>query len=561
MGCKQTLHRVTHWPGQQRRNAQSKVPSLIWYDGNNKAKSFGAEAQARETKLKAKKKGWELARRFKLHLYPPNFLTKRNLVLDPLPSRVPLHQIYSDFLGYLLEIIRERFGTSITRGTKVWQDYYHNMEVVIGYPSGYGTRELEFLRSAVVDAGFTTSDKARSHVHFVTEAEASVYFCLHYTDLRNRLNVGTNFAVCDAGGTTVDTTLYTVRGIAPTPRLKELRRSACVQAGATIVDKMAETRLRQLLAKAELSPSEVIECLIRGTKDFEMNTKRRFDDASKDWSIEIGDSECSIPALRVRRGKLRLKGSAIRAFFDRSVKDIIASVNVQVSSVPVPYILLVGGFGDSPYLRKELNYHFDPMGIQVVTSNNTSAKAVIDGAIRWYCANPISRGAPRYTYGTEVDLPLDQANVEHGDRTQVDKPSGVYVSGKWYPLVQKGMAIDHDTTIRQTHTREYLSHDLDLGVLNEGIYRCSLDNPPSWLTTQSGELLDGFQKVCSVSAELSGMWKALHPRINALGDRYWALTFNVCFLFGRTRLEAFLEWAEEDAIKTMPAIIISDPKI
>lgn len=102
---------------------------------------------------------------------------------------MPLLQIYSDFLRYLLERIQERFGTSIAHGAKIWQDYHRNMEVVIGHPGRHGPRELEFLRSAVVAAGFTTSDKAKSHIHFVTEAEASVYFCLHYTDLKNYMNV------------------------------------------------------------------------------------------------------------------------------------------------------------------------------------------------------------------------------------------------------------------------------------------------------------------------------------------------------------------------------------
>lgn len=63
--------------------------------------------------------------------------------------------------------------------------------------------------------------------------------------------------------------------------------------------------------------------------------------------------------------------------------------------------------------------------------------------------------------------------------------------------------------------------------------------------THIGELLDGFREVCSVTADLDSMRKALQPRINAHGIQYWALMFNVCFQFGGTELEAFLEWIEE----------------
>lgn len=41
------------------------------------------------------------------------------------------------------------------------------------------------------------------------------------------LQAGLNFIVCDAGGSTVDTTLYSVISARPTLELKEKRASAC----------------------------------------------------------------------------------------------------------------------------------------------------------------------------------------------------------------------------------------------------------------------------------------------------------------------------------------------
>lgn len=119
--------------------------------------------------------------------------------------------------------------------------------------------------------------------------------------------------------------------------------------------------------------------------------------------------------------------------------------------------------------------------------------------------------------------------------------------------------MDRDSIIRQTHTREYPSPDVDLGTLDEELYGRGrdLDDSPGWLRNKSGGLLHGFLKLCSVTADLSDMRKALQPRINAQGVKYWTLAFNVCFLFGGTEFDAFVEWLEEDNIKTMPAGVIS----
>lgn len=109
-----------------------------------------------------------------------------------LPSGVPLRQVYSDFLRYLLEQTQQFFEDRVLDGTSIWRRYYPDLEVVIAHPNGYGTREQAFLRSAAVAAGITTQDRAQSQIRFVTEAEASVCFCLHHTNLKSRIQVSDN---------------------------------------------------------------------------------------------------------------------------------------------------------------------------------------------------------------------------------------------------------------------------------------------------------------------------------------------------------------------------------
>lgn len=106
-----------------------------------------------------------------------------------LPPGVSLRQIYTDFLGYLLKHTQTYFEDRILDGRLIWQRYKPTMEVVIAHPNGWAIREQTFLRGAAVDAGFVEDSKAQSKIRFVTEAEASVHFCIYHTNLGSRLQV------------------------------------------------------------------------------------------------------------------------------------------------------------------------------------------------------------------------------------------------------------------------------------------------------------------------------------------------------------------------------------
>lgn len=106
-----------------------------------------------------------------------------------LPPGVSLRQIYADFLGYLLKHSKSFFEDRILDGKQIWARYQPKMEVVIAHPNGWGIREQTFLRGAAIDAGFSDVASASTKIRFVTEAEASVHFCIYHTNLGERLKV------------------------------------------------------------------------------------------------------------------------------------------------------------------------------------------------------------------------------------------------------------------------------------------------------------------------------------------------------------------------------------
>ncbi|KAF8755016.1 ATP binding [Rhizoctonia solani] len=419
-GASQVIHRVTRWPGQEARDQQGKIPTLVWYDRSRKATAFGAEAQLPIIEEQAEDNGWVLAKYFKLHLHPSDMQAKHELKLDELPPGVTLRQIYSDFLGYLLKHTRSFFEDRILDGKQIWSRYSPTMEVVIAHPNGWGIREQAFLRSAAVAAGFATTDQAPTKVRFVTEAEASVHFCIHHTNLvrflrcvvpdlivlpqlsAGRIQPGTNFAVCDAGGSTVDTTLYSVTSMRPILKLKEERASACVQAGAIFVDSEVEKHLRKTLANAGLSSEDVVEYTKAGVKDFEGFAKRAFRDETTEQSVAVAHTRFNNTTIRARRGRMSFPGLIIKEFFDVCVKEITASVDQQINGLNVPYILLVGGFGDSVYVRNEFKKRYESRGSKITLTNDSSSKAVADGALIWSTISSVHSRAPRYSFGIKI---------------------------------------------------------------------------------------------------------------------------------------------------------------
>ncbi|CCO31393.1 hypothetical protein BN14_05434 [Rhizoctonia solani AG-1 IB] len=505
------------------------------------AVAFGAEAQLPNIEGQAEDNGWVLAKYFKLHLHPSDMQAMHDLKLDALPPGVTLSQIYSDFLGYLLKHTKIFFEDRVLDGKQIWARYSPTMEVVIAHPNGWGIREQTFLRSAAVAAGFSNTEQALGKIRFLTEAEASVHFCIHNTNLGNVLKPGINFAVCDAGGSTVDTTLYSVKSARPVLMLEEKRASACVQAGAIFVDFEAEKYLRRTLANAELSSEDVEEYTKAGIKDFEAFTKREFKDETVEKSVAIAQTRFNNTAIRVRRGRMALSGSTVKGFFDTCTKEITASVDKQITGINVPYILLVGGFGDSPYIRSEFKKRYEPRGSQVTLTNDSASKAVADGAVIWSTLSSVYSRAPRYSFGTDASrtyLPFIHDRQGRAPYT--------CVTGE--EMVSGGVALDAEVVCRESYRHLYASPNPSLELYTLDLLAYSGDDKPEWALDAADEILPGFQRSCTVRANLKNLQGALKSSIGINGNRYWTLNYDVCIRFGGTELEGYMEWEEKVSI-------------
>jgi hypothetical protein len=182
--------RVTRWPGQEAQKSETKIPSIVWYDGSGKARAFGAEARTSAVEDEAAEQEWELVQFFKLHLHPETMRAHNSIQVPPLPAGITLEQIYKDFLGYLFRHTEEFFKEKQIDGAALWLRLRGTIEFVIAHPNGWDTYEQGILRQAATEAGLVDSlSQAEERIQFVSEAEASVHFVMYHADVDGNFQV------------------------------------------------------------------------------------------------------------------------------------------------------------------------------------------------------------------------------------------------------------------------------------------------------------------------------------------------------------------------------------
>ena len=76
--------------------------------------------------------------------------------------------------------------------------------------------------------------------------------------------------------------------------------------------------------------------------------------------------------LGIRKNKMTLAGTEVRAIFEPILKEVLRLVTGQINatSKPVKAVILVGGFGQNAYLRDAIRHEIKSSNIDVYQSPN-----------------------------------------------------------------------------------------------------------------------------------------------------------------------------------------------
>lgn len=122
--------------------------------------------------------------RFKLHLRPEHLDSQELNRSDfpPLPPGKTVVEVFADFLHYLFDCARKFIIMTIEADGEenlIWDTVKDNIDFILGHPNGWEGLQQEKMRKAAASGGLISDDaEGHARVHFVSEGEASLQFCI-----------------------------------------------------------------------------------------------------------------------------------------------------------------------------------------------------------------------------------------------------------------------------------------------------------------------------------------------------------------------------------------------
>ncbi|KAG6918264.1 hypothetical protein DXG01_015638 [Tephrocybe rancida] len=355
---------VTRFGDQEHVGGDSKVPSILLYNRNDgRFLAAGSKAIKMEENFSGGVPPWYKVEWFKLHMRPNPRLTNHiTKAIPALPPKLGIVDIFADYLRYLytsvLDFIQETLPMSAVSCER---------EFVITHPNGWeGVQQFQLRRAAITGGLIPDTDDARARIHFVTEGEAGLHFCIRQGLVANGLKNGEGVLVIDAGGGTIDMSAYG-------------RKSSSGE------DHYYETCAPQY----RLRDSSFSEDVQHIASCFDKTTKLRFSNIDEPQYVKFGRPSDRCEALGISCGQIRINGLSV---------------------------FLIGGFSASNWLYQTLKASLHASGLELLRPDSHLNKAVADGAVSYYIDHLVKARVSKYTYGIASYTPYNIANVEHRRR-------------------------------------------------------------------------------------------------------------------------------------------------
>ncbi|KAL3247710.1 hypothetical protein ABHI18_012298 [Aspergillus niger] len=294
---------------------------------------------------------------------------------------VPYHSSPEDVVTDYLRCLREHAVDTLKLKLGSSMDST-GLEFVITVPAIWPDKAKMTTMVCAEKAGFGEA----SAVRIISEPEAAAIHSLRASNPHG-LKVGETIVLCDAGGGTVDLITFTIIELSPNTRLKEEAPGTGSLCGSTFLNRRFEELLNDRLSSL---PGWERDTLDEAMHRFETVAKRTFNGNTDDDFMFPVPGIADNQEVGVRRGRFRVTGQEMQQLFLPVIRDIenLVRQQIEASTAHVGAIFLVGGFGQSPYLRTHLRDCFSPE-VQVI--------APVDG---W---TAVVRGALTKTLGEASD--------------------------------------------------------------------------------------------------------------------------------------------------------------
>ncbi|TFK50904.1 hypothetical protein OE88DRAFT_1735638 [Heliocybe sulcata] len=549
------IRRVPTFPGLNGSRADAKLPSVLYYNAKGDVQAVGYEAEDAFETGKAEDEDWIRVEWFKLHLRPRGLSDPhiQDESIPPIPENKTVTEVLADFLRYLFECAKRYITTTYTGGDEVLKLFEGGTEFVMGHPNGWGGFQQQNMRQAAVKAGLVPSmDAAGDRIQFVTEGEASLYYCLTDTSTSDHIKPGNRIMIVDAGGGTVDLSSYLIKQVGPI-KLEEVASPSCRLQGSVFVDDRAKSYIREKLRGSSYDDPEDINLIARR---FGETGKRSFESVDQVVIIPFGGTRDNQPKYGIIKGKLKLQGDEVHPFFNPSIEAILDAIRDQRrEGGDIKTVFFVGGFSTNRYLFDTLRARLAAIGIDASRPDGYTNKAVADGAVAFYTENVVTVRFARVAYGTRGIRTYDRTNQEHRARTHavIRSATGIEnLPNAFHCILPKGSRVVHDREHVETFAFEVKDknslRDSDITLVTYS--GCSPE--PRWTDVDSAS----YRELGRIRAPVSQNSHLLQLVDDGKGRQFYRFIFRVVLKLGLTELKACIAWTENGQEKRSPISIV-----
>ncbi|KAI8973362.1 hypothetical protein BDF20DRAFT_907002 [Mycotypha africana] len=315
------------------------------------------------------------------------------------------------------------------------------------------------MRRAAIRAALIKETDPPDKLMLISEPEAAALYCERMCEQVN-LRKGDRILICDAGGGTVDLTVFEVLTeegrYKRSQHLKEIAKGMGESCGSVFLDENFRLLLQEKLSEQyDKIPAAALNNLM---EQFVDNIKPEFDgldDHYLNLPAIVNLEDLMIDDCSLDEGTLVLRANELKEkVFEPIIQRVLSLLTKQYEQIsdretPIDCIFLVGGFGSSNYLYERVQQVFGNRVRQILCPPR-AAMAVVRGAV-YFGLDPrviISR-VSRRTYGINAGLPFDESRDPISSR--IVRPDGsVRCTSRFLPFVQKGdeVPVDHCITER-----------------------------------------------------------------------------------------------------------------
>ncbi|KAF2249310.1 hypothetical protein BU26DRAFT_519428 [Trematosphaeria pertusa] len=441
-------------------------------------------------------------------------------------------------------------------------------DIVVTVPTGWSYMAMNSTYRALSKAGFSrTSFPMLQDVVFVTEPEAAaMYTARYYSDQRQESFLRQNryFILCDAGGGTVDVISYKVKQLQPTLQLEQIGNPTGRKCGSIFINLEFKKWLKRLIGEAkyrELDPDLDVDknaahafettSMRQLMRDFD-TLKRDFQPNShQDFHLDLPHplANLDIPDV-VNKGEITITCADMEHFFDKCVGQVVGLIKEHVLLIAKrggspKDVILVGGFGESSYLRGQIETTLRMWKLQL-RRPETSWTAVVQGAVicgieKDNISNLRRANTCKYDYCIRLDLPF--SDVFHTMEDLKNSNGGSYAEHQLDWLLSKGDLVLSDRSHRVEREITISFSKKTRGIKEVPIYRYTEDGErPS----RFKNAVDELEEACLLSIDLMQI-----PLTGCEIDRGWGIrpdTYETVVTLVTElkweRLEACVKWRD-----------------